>query len=273
MALAAIRRLFVYPLRVRHNAGSFFRSREGVLASDYIDIHTHVLPKFDDGAGNAGESLEILLQAWQAGFRTVAATPHMMAGVYEHDRVAVEDAIARLEPNMEKQVPGLKLVPGTEYYLDEHFYDWVAQGRLYPLGGGTHVLVELPMLKLPPMARDFAFRMQIKGYTPILAHPERYGDIMRKPQLIEPLVHAGYRIQINLGSLCDFYGRKVRKAALWLLKHDWVDFVGSDSHTPKQAAQVYVDGMEVLANCVGEAGMQRLLVDNPRAALQGEGDG
>jgi tyrosine-protein phosphatase YwqE len=77
-------------------------------------------------------------------------------------------------------------------------------------------------------------------------------------------------LQINLGSLAGMYGRKVRKAAEWMLKHDLVDFVGSDAHTPQQATEAFGEGLAVLLELVDEARQRRMLVDNPRQALTGE---
>lgn len=239
--------------------------------SDFIDMHCHVLPGFDDGAAKASESLEILHQAWQAGFRCVVATPHVMAGVYEHRREEVEAAIEALTAEMARQTPGLTLIPGHEYYVDDHFAAWLQQDEILPLGTGDHVLVELPLLRLPPMTKDIAFRIQIKGLTPILAHPERYNDVARKPALASELVAAGFRLQINLGSLTGMYGRKTRRAAEWMLKNRLVDFVGSDAHTPAQAAEVYNDGVEALSALVDQAELERLLVRNPQTVLSGEG--
>jgi protein-tyrosine phosphatase len=246
---------------------SVSNQQRGIALGEYIDIHSHFAPGFDDGAAQPVESLEILLQAQQAGFGLVLATPHLMAGVYEHPRSDLAAALAELEPGLQRESPGLKLGIGAEYYLDENFYAWLAQGDVFPLGDGNHVLCELPMLKLPPMAKEFAFRMQIKGFTPVLAHPERYADIVKKPQRIEELVHVGYRVQINLGSLTGMYGRKTRRAAHWMLKNGLVDFAASDAHTPKQAADVYHDGVAALRELVGEAGVRELLIDNPQAAL------
>ncbi|NLH49822.1 MAG: hypothetical protein GX444_14670 [Myxococcales bacterium] len=236
----------------------------------YIDMHTHLLPGFDDGAKEAAESLEILFQARQAGFDGIAVTPHVMVGVYEPTRAAVDEAIRLLLERTRLEMPGLVLHPGAEYYLDDHFYQRLEAGRIDPLAGGTHVLVELPLLKLPPLTKEFAFRIRIKGFVPILAHPERYADVGREPRLAEMLTHAGYRLQINLGSLTGMYGRKARKAAEWMLKHELVDFVGSDAHTPKQAMEAFGAGLEELRELVGEAELDRLLIANPAEALGGK---
>jgi len=247
-------------------------SAQGDVLSGYVDLHTHVLPGMDDGAKDVTESLEMLFQAKTAGFTDVVVTPHQMFGVYEHDREMVQQAIDELADAARRQLPGLTIHPGSEYYLDEHFYRRLGENQVEPLAAGSHVLVELPMVKLPPYAKELAFTMQIRGWAPILAHPERYQDVTRQPKLAVGLAEAGYRLQINLGSLIGWYGRRVRKAAEWLLRQNLVDFIASDSHTPAQAAEVYGLGIEALGELVDQAEMQRLLIDNPRRALT-EDDG
>jgi protein-tyrosine phosphatase len=236
---------------------------------DFVDLHIHAMFGFDDGAAALEETREIIRLAAQAGFGTVVATPHVMVGVYEHDRAKLNDAIAALGPELASLETPVRVLPGAEYYLDEHFAGRLERGELYPLGAGKHVLVELPMLRIPPLARDFAFKLRIKGMIPILAHPERYGDVTRSPERAVELREAGYLIQLNLGSLVGMYGRGPRKAAEWLLKKNQVDFVGSDAHTPKQAEQTYGEGLAALRHVVGDEGLRRLLVDNASAAVAG----
>jgi len=233
----------------------------------YIDIHSHCMFGFDDGAAEREETLAMLSLARENGFSIVAATPHVMTGVYEHDREVLQESIDELADDLAKQATGLELVAGAEYYLDDGFDRLMENGALYGLNGSDHMLVELPLLKIPPMARDWSFRMRIKGLVPILAHPERYADVMKKPGRIEQLREAGYLVQINLGSLIGMYGRRARKAAEFMLKNDLVDFAASDAHTPKYAAEIYGEGVQQLNRLVGEQQVRRLLHDNPRIAL------
>jgi len=44
-----------------------------------IDIHSHILPKFDDGSKSAEESLKMLEIFKEQGVSTVVATPHFYA--------------------------------------------------------------------------------------------------------------------------------------------------------------------------------------------------
>jgi protein-tyrosine phosphatase len=237
----------------------------------YLDLHSHLLPGFDDGAKGADETLAILAAAQAAGFAGVMATPHWMSGVYEHDRAMVAAAIAALAAELRDKLPEITLYPGSEYYFEEGFYGRLEAGTITPLAAGKHVLVELPLLRLPPQAKEFAFRIRIKGLTPILAHPERCADLGRDPKTAEALVAAGYRLQINLCSLSGLYGRHAAKAAEWIVKHGLADFAGSDAHSPEQAAEAFGEGMQLLRKYAGAEGLQRILIDNPRAVLGVEG--
>jgi len=234
---------------------------------EFIDIHSHALPGFDDGAAKAEETVAIARHALAAGFGAICTTPHMMIGVYEHDRAEQLEAIAALAEPPAEAALGLRLLAGTEYYLDDNFQSLLDSNELYPLHEGKHVLVELPLLRIPPMARDWAFRMRVKGWVPVLAHPERYADLGRKPKRIEELREAGYLVQINLGSLIGLYGREARKAAEWMLKHEVVDFAGSDAHTPGHAERIYTEGVDMLRKTIGEQKLEDLLIHNPREAL------
>jgi protein-tyrosine phosphatase len=242
----------------------------GARLDGYLDLHSHLLPGFDDGAKDAAEAAAILEAARQAGFGAVFATPHWMANVYEHDREAVTHAIETLGRELGAARPDVEIFPGSEYYFEDGVYERLDRGEMTPLARGKHVLVELPLLKLPPQTRDFAFRIRIKGLTPVLAHPERYADLTRDPKLAQMLVDAGFRLQINLCSLTGLYGRHVAKAAEWIVKHGLADFAGSDAHTPAQAADAFGEGMKALRKLAGDDGVRRLLLDNPRAILAEE---
>lgn len=236
--------------------------------SGYIDIHSHFIHGMDDGAQNREETLAILAHARQAGFTGVVATPHVMIGVYEPAREVLEQSIEDLRADLAAESSPMQLLPGAEYYLDEHFFSLLQEGGLHPLGESDHLLVELPMLRIPPMARDLAFRIRVKGMVPVLAHPERYHEIARKPKIVVSLKNAGYLLQINIGSLVGMYGSGPRKAAEWMLKNNLVEFVGSDAHTPQQAQMVYGEGIETLEKYIGAEKLRQLLVDNPRRALR-----
>ena len=76
--------------------------------------------------------------------------------------------------------------------------------------------------------RDTLRQIKSLGYHPLLAHPERY-MYMDNDEYRE-LHNEGVRFQLNLPSLCGAYGSAVKKRALWLLKNNLYDAIGSDTH-------------------------------------------
>ena len=235
--------------------------------SGYIDLHTHLLPGIDDGAETTQDAQVIVDAAKEAGFTTLALTPHHMSGVYESEDEALTEALAGLEIG-----EGATTVFGREYYLDEHFMAMIEQGALHTIGESNALLVELPMMKIPSFAADCAFRLRLRGYVPLLAHPERYREVISKPARAEELRDKGFLLQVNIGSLVGVYGRKVRKTAETLFKKGLVAVVASDIHRGKHAGSIYKDGIEALTDLVGKKGRERYLSEHPRRLLASDFD-
>ncbi len=72
--------------------------------------------------------------------------------------------------------------------------------------------------------------MQIRGYQPVIAHPERYLYFAAKKEWYDQMKNAGCLFQLNIGSLSGFYGKGPQQLAQWLLKKDYVNLLGSDLH-------------------------------------------
>ena len=73
----------------------------------------------------------------------------------------------------------------------------------------------------------------MRGYKPILAHPERYSYFHNKPEIYDELRHIGCYFQVNLLSLVGYYGRGVAQAADRLFKKKQIELLGTDLHHEK----------------------------------------
>ena len=72
--------------------------------------------------------------------------------------------------------------------------------------------------------------MQVAGYKPVLAHPERYSYYHKNFNEYLKLKNAGCLFQLNLLSTVGYYGEEVFEAGKKLLNKGLIDFVGSDVH-------------------------------------------
>ena len=208
-------------------------SRGRTSLEDYsilgVDMHAHLLPGVDDGADTLETALRLIGELQALGFRQLAATPHVMADFYPNTR---EDILAKFETLKNAAAaayPGLQLVCGAEYMMDDHFEELLASDDFIPMPG-NYLLVEMSFFSPPPQLSEFIFRLRTKKYKPILAHPERYVYFKSDFGKFERLKEMGCRFQTNIRSLLGAYGPEVTRLAEKLLRNGMIDFLGTDLH-------------------------------------------
>ena len=215
---------------------SFFKKNKPVPASfeGMTDSHSHILPGVDDGVQELEESLAILDRYAGMGIKEVWFTPHIMEDVPN----TTAGLTASFEDFKKRYDGPIELHLSAEYMLDYGFERRLHDRDLLFHGEGR-VLVETSYLE-PPMGLDnILFNIQAAGFTPILAHPERYlyMDMKKYPELKK----LGILFQLNWGSLGGLYGHHVQERALKMLGEGLYDMSGSDIHTRRMFR--YYDGI------------------------------
>ena len=206
------------------------------------DIHNHILPGIDDGAKSLSDTKVLLQGLKNLGFDSVVATPHTMAGVWENTPETIKEshhAVTNIASELE-----LPLGYASEYMLDRCFTDHLEAGLLKV--SGKKVLVEMSFIQPPQDLYELLWSMQLKGYTPILAHPERYSYFFNDFDSYERLKNAGCDFQLNLMSTVGHYGTEEAKVADKLLKAGMIDFVATDIHHERHLA-VYNNRVKISA--------------------------
>jgi protein-tyrosine phosphatase len=194
-----------------------------------IDLHTHVLPGIDDGPADLDGSIALLRSAAAAGTKTVVATPHVREDYLEGPEpiapavVRVQDAAAA--EGLEVAVVAGAEVAGTMLMdLDDSALDRLC------LGEGRYVLVESPYHHLPINFADSVFDLQLRGYHPVLAHPERCVAFIDDRTRLVSLLERGVHTSITAGSMAGQFGSRVRELTTWLFSEGFVTNVASDAH-------------------------------------------
>lgn len=233
-----------------------------------VDIHCHVIPGVDDGARNLGDALAALEAMHAQGVRRVIATPHFDAELvgreprYTQRLEKIDAAWELLRPAAAERLPELELKRGHEVMLDTP-RPVLAEPRLR-LGGGPYVLVEFPRLFVPAGATDVLYHIRMEGYVPIVAHPERYTTgAQGNLGLVEEWRRVGARMIVNAGSLAGGFGKDAHKIAVALLRHGWVDLIGSDYHARPSRPLLLRKAYEQVAAWGGAEQARLLLSDNP----------
>lgn len=213
---------------------SFFSKKSkttlsSLIPKGYVDIHSHLLPGIDDGAKDEADSLALINTLKDYGFSQFITTPHVLTGVWNNTR----DGILAYE---EKHAAYIKtqgitepFKASAEYLIDDVFLKRIQDESLLTIKG-DYVLVEMSYLAAPLQLYDAIYQMQLKGYQPILAHPERYLFYHNNQEEYKKLKRAGCKFQVNLLSVTGYYGKHVCDIAEKLLTEGMIDFAGSDVH-------------------------------------------
>lgn len=220
---------------------SIFKKSPQKLISDFahlqVDIHSHLIPGIDDGADTVETALELIKRLQALGYKKLITTPHIMSDMYPNTRADILDGLEKVRAALDAAGIDIAIDAAAEYYMDEQFEDLIKDADLLTLPG-NRVLVEMSFVSEPPNLFHYIFRMQTKGYKPILAHPERYVFLKKNFEQYHRLKEYGCEFQLNILSLTGYYGKPTQELALKLLKNKMIDYLGTDLHHERHAERL-----------------------------------
>lgn len=215
---------------------NFFKSRlrPGFFDGAY-DMHSHILPGVDDGIQDVGRATRALLLLNRIGYKKVKLTPHFMKDYPENTRANIEARFQAFLTEVGDETP-VELSLGGEYMLDSCFLDRCEEGFLTLDKNNTLVLCETSYMSADPQAPNMLYQAMLKGYQPVIAHPERYN--YASMATYRRWKEKDYLLQLNLLSLAGAYGETAKSKARALLKEGTYDYVGSDLHRDKDLRDI-----------------------------------
>lgn len=193
-------------------------------------MHSHVLPGIDDGAPDAEISVELIKGLKDLGYQKLIASPHILWDMFKNDDNTIGTALEEAKKNIKVEGIDIELQAAAEYYMDEHFDELVRTETPLRCIKDNIVLVEFSFVSPPLGLKEKLFDLQVRGYQPVIAHPERYLYFSENKKWYNEIVHAGCFLQINLLSLTGYYGKGSLELAKYIYKNKLVHFLGTDLH-------------------------------------------
>lgn len=235
-----------------------------------IDLHCHVLPGIDDGAGDWGESVEMCRMAAADGCDMLVATPHQRKAWPTEDPERLGALVDELQERIGSE-PRVHL--GGEIHVDSEILDELEQpglGGLAPLAGSRALLIEFGHSPPSIGAAGLVHELILSGWTPVLAHPEFIPFLADDLDLLAELVHMGSRSQVTAMSVTGEFGRSVQRSVHAMLDRGLVHFLASDAHSTTWRPPGLSGARGIVADRWGRAVADRLTVDNPLALIEGQ---
>lgn len=194
------------------------------------DMHSHLLPGIDDGAPNLDASVRLIKGMQQLGYKKLVTTPHILWDIYQNTNEIIEQKFTELKERLQHEQIDIVIQAAAEYYIDDHLDELLAQKKPLLNFGKNFVLVEFSLASLPLDLKNVLFEMQLQGYQPVIAHPERYVYLSNQKKIFDEFKDSGCLFQLNILSLSNSYGREVTELAHYFCKKNYYDFVGTDLH-------------------------------------------
>lgn len=215
----------------------FFKKKEKQISDfftdNFVDIHSHLLPGIDDGAKDLNKSIELIKKMNLLGIKNFITTPHVLGDVYPNSSETIKAKLVEVKKELNRlDLNDINISAAAEYMLDEQFLELLKKDDILTLKN-NYILVEMSYFNPPINLYEILFEIQLKGYKPILAHPERYNFYHNEFDNYYKLKKAGCLFQLNFLSLSLQYGKYVQKTSHKLLNLDMYDFIGSDTHHSK----------------------------------------
>lgn len=236
----------------------------------FVDIHTHILPGVDDGAAKLPDALKLLRMAHEDGTSAIVLTPHYRGRYRRNTPEDLQNGFETLCAEVKKELPDLHLYLGNEAGWERELGEKIAEGRVLTLHDTPYVLLEFEFTCLRSHVLDGIMGIINCGYTPIIAHAERY-DIFRKDKaLAGEALAMGALIQLNADSVLGKRGFGLKCCCRRLLKRGQVHFIASDAHDPEHRPPLLRECFDYVTKRYGEDYAWALLRDNAAAVLSGE---
>ena len=230
------------------------------------DLHAHMLPAIDDGAGDLEAALQMAQIAVDDGITHLACTPHIYPGLFDNTHEGIKSAVARFSVELEQAGIPLTLGYGADIQVQPELVQDLREGKLPTVNRSRYFLYEPPHhVPLPHFTRQI-FDVVAAGYVPIVTHPERLSWIEDHYDEFIEAAKSGAWMQLTSGSLTGRFGPNARYWSERMLEDGIVHLLATDAHNTSSRPPLLAEGAEAAARFVGREEADRLVMERPQAA-------
>lgn len=246
------------------------KNNEKNRINPYIDIHSHILPQIDDGSEDFLTSMKMLKMASEEGIREMILTPHNKPGRHNAGPEKIASLIKALQTKADEEGFNIKLYPGNELYYRSGLPEMIAKEEVCTMADSDYVLTEFNPMDDYDYIRNGIYDLTAEGYSPILAHVERYSKVCAKMGRIEDLIEMGCYIQVNTDSIMGNFGLGCKMLVKKILSAHLVHFIATDAHDTGKRAPKLAECASYIKRKYGKTYMRELFYENPLHVIRNE---
>jgi protein-tyrosine phosphatase len=241
-----------------------------------IDLHAHILPGIDDGPRTLEDALEMARLAVADGITTMVATPHLFRRKYvEFNDInhpdKIRQAVVLFNEKLAEEQIELTVLPGCEIPLFVDIIKFFDDQKILTINDTErYICLEMPDTVIPPATDDIIFRLNSRGITPIITHPERNPIFYEMPDKLRRFVSLGCLAQITARSLTRGFGWGVARFTKKLVREGLIHLMATDAHNVTKRPPVMGDAVKKLSKMMGEGRARDMVETSPERIIRGE---
>lgn len=233
-----------------------------------IDLHTHLLPDWDDGAEDWEEMWRMYSVAHADGIKKIVLTPHIFRlSKYDDDLRVLKERMIQFKKRV-KGIP-IEFYRGAEVHVHHEIVNSIKKHNL-SINSTSYVFIEFPSDYILHGVNDLFFNIMLAGFSPIISHPERNSVFAEKPDLLFRLIEKGSLSQVTAMSITGDFGSATKKTAELFMKNNLVHFIASDAHDSEKRPPKLSRAVEEASKVVGEEKAMAMVTSIPQAILDNE---
>ncbi len=227
------------------------------------DLHCHILPGIDDGAGTPQTAVDMARMAVADGISHLACTPHIYPGLFENDADSIAKALQAFRKMLDEEEIALELGYGADIQVVPELMGKLRSGAFPTINGSRYFLFEPPHhVPLVNFSRFVADALSA-GFVPVITHPERLSWLGEHYHEFISVAREGAWLQITAGSLTGRFGSAPRYWAERMLDEGVVHLLATDAHNLRSRPPLLSEGEAAAARLVGAVEARRLVHDRP----------
>lgn len=235
-----------------------------------IDMHCHILPGIDDGASDLEEALEMARIAESEGIKKIVNTSHFHPEFKYTMGEELVEAINSFNVALKANKIDLEVLIGNEIYYTDEIIEELHNLNFHTLNNSKYLLIEFSPMNVPKNLADVVYEVKLKGYIPVLAHVERYNNIIENPNIIYDCIKEGAIIQVNASSILGKHGKEIKKVSDILLDNNMIHIVASDAHGSERRRPQLREAYEFVKNKYSEETADNLFKNNQSLIIANE---
>lgn len=235
-----------------------------------IDLHCHLIYDTDDGSESLESTINMIKEAYNAGFKKICCTPHYLDGQYIKTKEENSEKLEIIKKEIEKENIDIELFLGNEIYIQSEIPELIEAGVISTMAETKYVLLEFPLMFERTNAEQIIHNLIIRGYNVILAHPERYAYVQKNIKYLDAFLEDGVYLQGNYGSLIGKYGTASKKILKKLLKERKITLLGSDNHRENSVYTQMDKILRTLKKYTDDEYFEKVTESNPEKILNNE---